>query len=64
MAHVWIGRLYKAGLLWVNFVDLKPIAFNAADIEKRMRNIQVVFEALAEKLEAEPQAVAKAAMSG
>ena len=62
VTHVQIGRHYKVGL-WVSFVDLKPVAFNAADIEKRLRKIQPVLEAPAEKLEAEPQAAAKAAIS-
>ena len=32
VTHVQIGRRYKANLMWVDFVDLKPIAFNPAEV--------------------------------
>lgn len=63
VTHVRIGRRYKAVPAWVGFVDLKAIAFNAADVETRLRKLQPVLEAHAEKLEGGPQAEAKAAIS-
>ena len=62
VTRVQIGRRYKVSV-WVRFVDLKPIAFNAADVETRFRKLRPVLEAHAEKLEAGPQAEAKAAIS-
>jgi AAA ATPase domain len=63
VTHIRIGRRYTAPSTWVRFVDLKPLAFSAADVEKHLRKIQPVLEAPAEKLEADPQAAAKAAIS-
>jgi AAA ATPase domain len=59
--QVTIGRHYKAPILWVGFVDLKPIAFSAAEIAARVRKIQPVIEATADKLEEGPQQAVKAA---
>ena len=57
-----IGRRYKASL-WVSFTNLKPISFSASEIAARVRKIQPVIEATAEKLEVAPQQEAKAAIA-
>ncbi len=61
ITQVTISRRYKAPLLWVGFVDLKTIAFSAAEVAARVRKIQPVIEATADKLEEGPQQLVKAA---
>lgn len=63
VTQVNIGRRYKAPTLWVGFTGLKPIAFSASDVVERIRTIQPVIKAEAEKLEGAPQQEAKAAIA-
>jgi hypothetical protein len=51
VTHVEIGRNYKGPGRWVRFVDLKPIAFSAVDVAARVRKIQPMIEAEADKLD-------------
>ena len=51
VTHVGIGRNYKGPGRWVRFVDLKPIAFSAVDVAARVRKVQPMIEAEADKLD-------------
>jgi hypothetical protein len=51
VSHVKIGRYYKAETKWVGFDELKPLAFAQQEVVTRLRKIQPVVEAAAEKLE-------------
>lgn len=62
LTHVSLGRRYKGPTRWVNFTDLKPIAFSASEVLARIRKIQPVIEAAAEKLEEAPREQVKAAV--
>lgn len=55
VTQVDIGRCYKAEKRWADFQDLKPIHFVASEIAARVRKIQPVIEAAADKLEEAPK---------
>ena len=52
---VEIGRNYKGPSCWVRFPDLKAISFAAPEVAARVRKIQPVLEAAANKLEEAPK---------
>lgn len=55
VTHINIGRRYKAPKRWVGFQNLSAIDFTPADVAARVRKIQPVIEAAAEKLEDAPK---------
>jgi AAA ATPase domain len=63
ITHATISRCYKAPTRWIGFVDLKPVAFVAADVAARVRRVQPVIDAAAANLEEAPQQLVKAAAS-
>jgi energy-coupling factor transporter ATP-binding protein EcfA2 len=55
VTHVYIGRKYKAPTRKVRFQNLPAISFTAAEVAARVRKIQPVIEAAADKLEDAPK---------
>jgi hypothetical protein len=53
VSSVEIGRFYKGPSCWVSFPGLKPISFAAPEVAARVRKIQPVIEAAANKLDGE-----------
>ena len=63
VSEVDVGRNYKADLLWVGFVDLKPLAFSKSDIDARVQTMVPIVESTADQLEVDPKAKVVSALN-